>query len=479
MNSLQRDDSLRSLCLSFVFAWGPLVTGCGGAEAPHALPLHSDGRALRTREGRTQILRGVNARVRGLFDVTFSDGRLPLEPIPEFGAEDARRARQLGFNLLRLPLNWSGLEPQPGHFDDAYLRRVQENVDHCRAAGVYVLLDMHQDAWSKEIGEDGAPLWAIQPPPEKLLGGPLLDLEARRLSGQVLRAFKGFFEEDREGVQGRFIAAAASLMRRFAGDEAVVGIEIFNEPLGTPAALQAFHERAARALREVTDKLIFFEPSALRNQADEAPLPDAPFPVAGAVYAPHVYTLAFGDPRGELGGLTYERLAPSVRAARDEARAHGAPLFIGEWGIGPTAQNAARWLRYELDAQDEVLASSALWLWKEQSQGSWGLFDLDEGTGRWIERQGYIQAVSRPYVQVAGGDLRAVRYDSEAQRLRYEVERGAVPVGDEVFVPAWFPRPVAVCDGSAVAAERDPATAVLRISCGERGSHVVEVVQGQ
>lgn len=475
MHTTRRRRSHRRRGLPQALGLCGLLTAChdGAPSAPPALPLHSDGQALLTREGDTQLLRGINARVSGLFDVSFTDGRQPLEPIPDFTSDDARRARQLGFNLLRLPLNWSGLEPQPGQYSTAYLDRVQEIVDRCRAAGIYVLLDMHQDAFSKEIGEDGAPLWAIQPPPDKLLGGPLTDLDARRLSGQVLRAFRGFFEENQQNAQERFTAAVQALLRRFATDEAVVGIELFNEPLAGQDALDAFHAKAAQGVRVVTDKLIFFEPVALRNQTDGVEPSAAPFPVAGAVYAPHIYTLAFSDPRGELARLTYERLAPSVRGARVEATAWGAPLFIGEFGIAPDAPNAALWLRYQLDAQDETLASSALWLWKEDSQGSWGLFD--KRGADFVERPAYIAAVSRPYVQVAGGALRALRYDSEARRLRYQVQRQRGAREDQVYLPR---APQALrCQGQDVKPlpTIDSATGVLRVRCGESDLATVEI----
>ena len=39
--------------------------------------------------GREVSVRGINARVEGLFDVSFDDGRIPLEPIPAFTREDA------------------------------------------------------------------------------------------------------------------------------------------------------------------------------------------------------------------------------------------------------------------------------------------------------------------------------------------------------------------------------------------------------
>src|SRR5262245_55757312 len=97
-----------------------------------------DGRRLRIEQGRLVdqrrrevTLRGVNARARGIFDVTFADGRLPLEDIPVFDDGDAARMQGFGFNLLRLPLSWSALEPMPGAYDPAYLDRVAAIVDAC------------------------------------------------------------------------------------------------------------------------------------------------------------------------------------------------------------------------------------------------------------------------------------------------------------------------------------------------------------
>ena len=133
-----------------------------------------DGRQFRLHGGRLVderrrevTLRGVNARVEGVFDVTFGDGRLPLEPIPVFDDGDAATMARFGLNLLRLPISWSGLEPVRGRFDAAYLDRIAAVVALCRAHGIVVLLDFHQDAFSKEIGEDGAPRWVLD-----LLLGP-------------------------------------------------------------------------------------------------------------------------------------------------------------------------------------------------------------------------------------------------------------------------------------------------------------------
>ncbi len=106
----------------------------GDAEAPAACPARPGPFApLSTRcgnlvdaQGRSVVLFGVNARVEGVFDVDLGPGRVPLQPIPPFTLDDARRMRAAGFNVLRLPMQWSGVEPtEGGGFSTAYLARVR------------------------------------------------------------------------------------------------------------------------------------------------------------------------------------------------------------------------------------------------------------------------------------------------------------------------------------------------------------------
>jgi hypothetical protein len=116
--------------------------GCStGSYRATWAPVDSDGHALRDAQGRTLILRGANVKQAGLFDVTFSDGRAPREDVPPFDAADLALFRASGFNVIRLPINWSALEPQPGQYQAAYLELVAAFVDQVRGQGIYVLLD--------------------------------------------------------------------------------------------------------------------------------------------------------------------------------------------------------------------------------------------------------------------------------------------------------------------------------------------------
>ena len=409
-----------------------LLSACASpavSPLPFAAPtaLSTDGTDLSDGHG-TVVLRGVNARVEGLFDVSFDDGRTPLEPIPPFSGEDcAQLGRELGWNLLRLPVNWSAIEPIRGSFDDDYIERVGNLVADCAAQGVWTLVDLHQDAWSKEIGEDGAPLWAIVPPPETLLEGPLEDLGERRTSLQVLRAFSSFFDNV-EDLQGAYAAMAVHLAGALVGTPGLLGIELMNEPVAwDDEKLDRFHQRVGSAVAEaLPDGLVVFEPDSLRNRRDVDPL-EHPTDLPRAVYAPHHYTGVFTSPPGAVPDVAAIR--ESALQMRQEGEAHGAPTIVGEFGHDPRTEQGRMWLRAALDAHDEARLSTAFWVWEEWSQGGWGLWDRGgtaEAPVRGIFRDDAALLLARPFPRSVPGRLQSLSWDGESERLNLEIE-GADP----------------------------------------------------
>lgn len=441
-----------------------LALGCrsapvdtGAAPATGALLRSADGRLLDA-QGRQVLLRGVNARVNGLFDVTFDDGRVALEEIPPFTGEDcAFLARDLGLNLLRLPVNWSGVEPEEGAFDAAYLDRIGRLVDDCEAVGVHTIVDLHQDAYGKDIGEDGAPLWAIVPPPEALLEGPLTseELARRRLSAPVLAAFRSLYQ-DAALPSGRTLhqahaEMAGQLAASLVDHPGAVALELHNEPvsLGDQAALDAFHAASAEAVRAAHPSLpVVFEPDALRNLVDSAPV-HTPFPFANTLYGPHIYTDVFED--GWQSEDT-DAIRASVAAAADEATAHGAHLFVGEFGNDPRTERGALYIDTCLDAFDQHRASWALWLYEEHSQDAWGLWDEGEAAHtRGALRAAAADQLARPFPTAIDGVVSSIAWDGAAKVLTVRVA-GAGDGEHEISAPTrTWPDGVAVtCDGEAV-----------------------------
>jgi endoglycosylceramidase len=444
------------------------LAACGGDDTPPRdpyAPLDSDGIHLRDADGRIALLHGINARVDGVFDVTFTDGRIPVEEVPPLTADDCRRMRALGFDHLRLPINWSGVEPARDVYDESYLARVDAAIACAADAGLLVVVDLHQDAYSKEIGEDGAPLWAIVPPPQMLLEGPLTDLGERRASAQVNAAFDSFFAAgDPNGLQAEFIAMLEHVARRYADHPAVIGFEIFNEPTVGFALVDQFHIRAAAALRIAAPrKLVFFEPSAIRNFIDGVPTSPAPFPTGGAVYAPHIYTFVFYEDQSRMENLQPAELEPSIVAARAEAAAWGTPLWVGEYGVGPTTPNADLWIGVENELFDRHLVSRAFWLWKEQSQGSWGVYDWDAVGETWTERPQVVGWVSRVRAERIAGDVVENRWDRTTGVLQLAVTPGSTGGTPHViYTPGAF---TATCDGAPLTAARDAASGRVELAC--------------
>ncbi len=453
------------------FAVVTVLAACGDDPSTVATtPLRSDGVHLRDAEGRVAILRGINARVEGVFDVTFSDGRTALEPIPALTTADCTRMRELGLDLLRLPINWSGIEPTQGSYDESYLQRVDAAIDCAANAGLYVLVDLHQDAYSKEIGEDGAPLWAIQPPPTQLLQGPLNDLGDRRVSPQVRSAFETFFaKDDASGLQAAFATMLSHVAARWAQHPAVIGFELLNEPDTGTAELDIFHVRVGEAVRAAApEKLVVFEPAALRNFLDFVPKAAAPFPIANAVYAPHIYTFVFESDQARFQKATMAELEPSVSNARAEATAWRTPMIIGEFGAGPEDDAAhTNWMQMQQQLHDRYFASNAFWLWKEQSQGSWGLFDYEPTTGAWTERPNVIARVSRVHVARIAGTPASVESSANGDAVRVEIEPGSATTAPHlIYVPERFATSTELlCDGVALTGARDPRTGLVEAPC--------------
>ena len=447
---------------------------CSGPELAGA-PLGIRCGALVDAQGREVRLFGVNARIAGVFDVTFSDGRAALEPLPVFGPADARRMRALGFSSLRLPIQWSGVEPtETGGFDEAYLARVGQAVDAAQGAGLSVLVDFHQDAYSKEIGEDGAPFWAIAPaPPPMKLAGPLVDLDKRRLSKPVLDAFDTFFGTSAEGarLRTRFTAMARHVAEHFAHHPGVIGFELYNEPVATEDRLRAFHTEVLPVVQAAApQKLVLFEPPAIRNIIDSANIPETGLG-PGTVYAPHVYTSAFASDAARAA-VSKDTLRRSYEAARDEAAGWQAPLVVTEFGFPPQAANFASYVRWHAELAEELGASTYFWLWKELSQGAWGLYDFDAaGTAK--ERDAVVSALSRVRLEACAGRVVSIDHSVESGTLKVTFVGMESSSEHLVSFGTRFKATRASCDGTdaAIIIDGEPA----RVTCGGAGRHVLEL----
>lgn len=442
-----------------------LVSGAVGAPPPEVRDRQqSDGpvahvvkrgldRVIVGRDGRQRLLRGIN--VNALLD--YPDYFQQTVPVTE---DDFTEMAALGFDFLRLPLNWSRLEPEPGQYDATYVDQIRDVVGWAEAAGMSVLLDMHQDRYNRNLRPedeaDGAPDWATvtdgQPCKKSQLTSPC-----------SVAALDHFWAND--AVEGRplqewYRDALLHLSREFRDDDRLLGFELMNEP--TPGSVSSpdferqqlwpFERRMIKALRADGERrMIWFGPSMLRDILDRDPGQPKRFSKDdNLVYAPHIYTGTFntgGEPQ----------LMGSYLNAVSEARAYGAALLDAEWGGG--SDETAEQLRWaNLDQQDANLVGSGFWMWKQQPGFyNWHTVEVD---GQLRQDSQRVQMLSRPRVVAVRGRLVSTTYTGRVLRTVVKSTGGKTTLWSGTVVKSGgtslLTRPlvVATIDGKRVSVER-------------------------
>ena len=304
--------------------------------------LRADGGVIADGDGNQVLLRGVN--VNQLID--FYRPRPEVDDTSPLTEDDFAGIAEQGFNVVRLGLSWSALEPERGSLDDAYLAQIHEAVDLAKEHGLYVVLDMHQDSWWNEGTPEGTecrpgtdPMWGYDGAPEWATitdGAPRCQFQGRDISPASDRAFQNFYF-DTDGVQSAFVETWGKLAGEFADEPAVAGFDLMNEPgfgetapVTTSFLLGRFYDRAIDEIRAAgAPQIVFAEPSILWSGLGFDSGPPAGFTDdPNIVFSPHLYSESITMDRS-LG------LPPIVSMARqfDYAAARGGflrrPAVVG------------------------------------------------------------------------------------------------------------------------------------------------------
>jgi len=199
---------------------------------------------------RVVLLHGVNVVYKHPPYIAYPDRGKPWD----LTAADAARMQSLGFNVVRLGLEWQALEPgsggpnqpkictpgtpgDPHEFNravaEAYLSHVAATVKLLSRYGIYTLLDMHQDVYNANFRGEGAPDWAVCTD-----GVPIVPTGGRWSNNysnpQLDTAVHHFWTNDVVGnLQGQYDLVWATVASRFKNDPWVVGYDPYNEPFST------------------------------------------------------------------------------------------------------------------------------------------------------------------------------------------------------------------------------------------------------
>jgi endoglycosylceramidase len=372
--------------------------------------LRADAGGFRDSQGRAIFLRGVNVSA----DSKYAPF-LPLQARDRVGTIDPALLDPLprwGFNTIRLLFNWEAYEPAPGHYNETYLNQLTELADQAWARGLYVIVDLHQDSYSRYLAGgcgEGFPAWAVPARDRHLFTTPphacgqMWAMSAVFSSG-MHDSFRAFYA-DSEGARTAFLTLWERLAHHFSAHPGVIGYDVLNEPWGEETReLAPLYRDAARVIRaQDPSSILFIEPQVFLTtfgfRKSQLPQPD----FANFVFAPHYY-----DPvAAALNAWSYWRAGITKHAFGEliaKASQLGAPLFIGEFGQSGTMGNARAFSDYQYDELDSHFLSATQWnytpSWSAERRDGWNHEDMSIVDGDGKLRTGFYP---RPFAQAVAG----------------------------------------------------------------------------
>ena len=432
---------------SFSWTWLILMLAAPAMRA-QALPadpstIHTQGMRFLDAAGREIILRGANTGGRSKLPPF-----IPFEPVPNFDSalnQYADGVQALGFNVVRLLIIYEAAEPQRGKYDKEYLKKYDRMVAAFGSRGIRVIVDAHQDLFSRRFCGDGFPDWTL---PEKYRSLPqhadCKNWGLRDFTWPVTDTLEQFWS-NRGGVQDNYIAFFKMLAERYQDDPMVIGFEPINEPfpgsvgrlsLGWFYKNQLFplYEKVGQAVQAVNPRyLIFADIVPLENigmWTSHRPRPA----LKNLVFAPHYYD--FGT-YGMVATSKFEQAFMHSGLARHQAlqKAWDTPILVGEFGASPLMKGAAAYLGSLYDKFDDLKFSGTYW----ECSMSGTIWNLENTSC--FNPDGSLRpaaaALDRPYPRAVAGKINRFSFDAKSGKfqLTWDEDPG-ISLPTEIYLPA-------------------------------------------
>ncbi len=403
-----------------IFSAG-MASGAGNSEKLSVL--RADQNRLKDGEGREVILRGVNTGGRSKMPPFF-----PFDPEPDFETalnKYADRVQSLGFNVVRLLVIYEAGEPARGKYDQDYLQKYDAMVEAFARRGIYIIIDSHQDLYSRRLCGDGLPDWAL---PEKYQNDPAhadCRLWSLRYFTNPVASTADRFWSNADGVQDSYAAFFRMLAERYKNEPAVIGFEPINEPFPGWSGMAHYSEwnqehlfrldqKVAKAVQSADPRyLILVDLCPLENQGAWNPRMTKP-EINNLVLAPHYYDPGtFGIPFGKAG---QQKL---IRRGLTRDRALGdfwnSPALLTEYGISPLFKSAPSYINKLYGTIDQLLLSGTFWE-ASISKTVWNLENTSIFEPDGSLRPGAL-ALDRPYPRAVSGKIDKFSFDPETGEL--------------------------------------------------------------
>jgi hypothetical protein len=352
--------------------------------------------------GREVVLRGFNVSGEAKLD---ENGGLPFASTADARTSAAAMRRLTGANTVRFLLSWAYAEPTPRHLDQGYLGRAAEQMRAFIDQGFTVLVDYHQDLYSRYLfnsdswySGDGAPKWVVSAGgyPKEFCGICLTWGQNLVQNAAVQDATYDFWHNrmlttaaGQLRVQSEFLWQAQgslSYLRTHlsSGEFArLVGVDPFNEPNDgkfdpgqnsqswETNLLWPFFQRFRAAMDAAgwQAKPAFVEPNVLWNGNIDFLKQPGGLTGVGKLGARFVFNSHFYDQKALSGILMLGKAGDGqylddFNLVRQRGAALDTPTFTSEFGYpvtGYTAEKGPSVLKAEYQSLDSAIAGTGWW----------------------------------------------------------------------------------------------------------------------
>ncbi|HOO56554.1 MAG TPA: cellulase family glycosylhydrolase [bacterium] len=434
-------NACKKILFVFVLALGCVVWARAGNSSTMGLSV--DGERFIDSAGRQVIMRGVCAGSRSKLPPFY-----PFEPVPDF--DTALKAyvdslAGLGINVVRLLVIYEAAEPVRGEYDEKYLENYDRMVKAFVARGIRVIVDSHQDVYSRRFCGDGFPDWMIG---EKYRNRPYRSdctvWELRYFTPAVSDSFRRLWNNV-DGVQDRYVEFFAMLAEKYADEPGVIGFEPINEPVPDfkgmlfynewySESLYKFYEKVADAVNAVDPRYIVFadicsfeNPGVIRSDRRRPEIKNLAF-------APHYYDLGYLKFLWFNPGGGIESMRKGLGKHAKQAKNWKVPVILTEYGVSMHRDDTEEYITRLYSVFDEMHLSGTVWeasasevLWNNRDKG---IMDPDAAI-----REKAI-ALDRPYPRAVAGTV--VEFDFERDLKTFDMKWKEEPdiVSDTVvYVP--------------------------------------------
>ena len=212
-------------------------------------------------DGRYAIFHGVNVVVKL---PPFIPDTEKFDPYFSFNDEDISILKRLGINLVRLGIIWESIEYTEGQYNSTHLEKMSTIVSKLEKNGITVIVDAHQDMFSRLFCGEGAPKFYAEkmtyatdcnsnllsrffklvtaciplstnnwrynedglPDIEDCVAGSFIDYHK---SPELMSIYDSFFKNE-NGVLDAFVNFWKFVAQKFKGRKNVLGYDLWNEP---------------------------------------------------------------------------------------------------------------------------------------------------------------------------------------------------------------------------------------------------------